>query len=212
MSALPVLIVVWAVFTGLFLALLAYNATITRYEENQLFLADINANEQQQQTAIVRRVNRMTAVHPRAGHAVGADDRGDHRHLHLGRLAEDSPARIRSATADVEFEEEPVSLLRNWLFCFVRDSMRCRWSRRRGRRGRSSWCGRTRRAACRRARRCGRRRSRAGPAAGWRAGARCGSRRRTASAVEKAGVGTPSSMALDDAVAPAVLVLVQRAR
>jgi hypothetical protein len=58
MSAMPLLIVIWAVLTGLFLALLAYNATITRYEENQLFLADINANEQQQQTAIVRRVNK----------------------------------------------------------------------------------------------------------------------------------------------------------
>jgi len=58
MSAMPVLIVIWAVLTGLFLALLAYNATITRYEENQLFLADINANEQQQQTAIVLRVNK----------------------------------------------------------------------------------------------------------------------------------------------------------
>ncbi|MDP9038137.1 MAG: hypothetical protein M3O02_02540 [Acidobacteriota bacterium] len=44
--------------TGLFLALLAYNGTITRYEESQLFLADINMNEQQRQTAIVRRVNR----------------------------------------------------------------------------------------------------------------------------------------------------------
>ena len=59
MSALPVMIVTWAILTGLFLALLAYNATITRYEENQLFLADINANEQQQQTSIVRKVNRV---------------------------------------------------------------------------------------------------------------------------------------------------------
>jgi len=59
MSALPVMIVTWAILTGLFLALLAYNATITRYEENQLFLADINANEQQQQTSIVRKVNRL---------------------------------------------------------------------------------------------------------------------------------------------------------
>lgn len=58
MDALPVLIVIWAVVTGVFLALLAYNGTITRYEESQLFLADINANEQQRQTAIVRRVNR----------------------------------------------------------------------------------------------------------------------------------------------------------
>ena len=58
MNALPVLIIVWAILTGLFLALLAYNGTITRYEDNQLFLADINANEQQRQTAIVRRVNK----------------------------------------------------------------------------------------------------------------------------------------------------------
>ena len=57
MNALPLLIIVWAVVTGLFLVLLAYNGTITRYEDNQLFLADINANEQQRQTAIVRRVN-----------------------------------------------------------------------------------------------------------------------------------------------------------
>jgi hypothetical protein len=59
MHALPALIVIWAVMTGLFLALLAYNGTVTRYEENQLFLADINANEQQRQSAIVRRVNRV---------------------------------------------------------------------------------------------------------------------------------------------------------
>ena len=57
-SALPVLIVIWAILTALFLALLAYNGTVTRYEENQLFLADINANEQQQQNTIVRKVNR----------------------------------------------------------------------------------------------------------------------------------------------------------
>ena len=59
MNALPVLIVVWAVVTGLFLALLAYNATITRYEEIQLFLEDINPHEQQQQSAIVQKVNKM---------------------------------------------------------------------------------------------------------------------------------------------------------
>lgn len=58
MDALPMLIVVWAVVTGVFLALLAYNGTITRYEESQLFLADINMNEQQRQTTIVRRVNK----------------------------------------------------------------------------------------------------------------------------------------------------------
>ncbi len=60
MNSLPALIVVWAVFTGLFLALLAYNATLTRYEENQLFLDDINDVEKEQQSTIVREIHRMT--------------------------------------------------------------------------------------------------------------------------------------------------------
>jgi hypothetical protein len=59
MNALPVLIIVWAILTGLFLALLAYNGTITRYEENQLFLDDINANEKQLQSSIVTKINRV---------------------------------------------------------------------------------------------------------------------------------------------------------
>ena len=58
MNALPALIVIWAVFTGLFLALLAYNATLSRYEENQLFLDEINTNEKQQQTAIISKIHR----------------------------------------------------------------------------------------------------------------------------------------------------------
>jgi len=58
MNALPTLIVIWSIMTGLFLALIAYNGTITRYEENQLFLADINANEQERQSGIVRKVNK----------------------------------------------------------------------------------------------------------------------------------------------------------
>ena len=64
MHYLPHLIVVWAVLPGLFLALLAYNATITRYEENQLFLDDASANaiEQQQQNLILRKVQRLLPV------------------------------------------------------------------------------------------------------------------------------------------------------
>ncbi|HUD21444.1 MAG TPA: hypothetical protein VMQ60_01235 [Acidobacteriaceae bacterium] len=58
MNYLPRLIIIWAVFTGLFLALLAYNATITRYEESQLFLDPINPNEEQQQSSIVRKINK----------------------------------------------------------------------------------------------------------------------------------------------------------
>ena len=60
MNVLPALIVVWAVFTGLFLALLAYNGTLTRYEENQLFLDDINAIEKQQQSAILNKITKVT--------------------------------------------------------------------------------------------------------------------------------------------------------
>jgi hypothetical protein len=59
MNALPVLVVIWAVLTGLFLALLAYNGTITRYEENQLFLDDNNGNERQAQTSIMNKVNKV---------------------------------------------------------------------------------------------------------------------------------------------------------
>ena len=59
MNALPTLIVAWAVVTGLFLALLAYNATLTRYEENQLFLDEINANEKQQQSSIVNKIQKV---------------------------------------------------------------------------------------------------------------------------------------------------------
>jgi len=60
MNSLPAMIVVWAVFTGLFLALLAYNATLTRYEENQLFLDDLNTVEKEQQSVIIRKIHRMT--------------------------------------------------------------------------------------------------------------------------------------------------------
>jgi hypothetical protein len=53
------LIIVWAVFTGLFLTLLAYNGTLTRYEENQLFLDEVNANEKQQ-SAILNKITKVT--------------------------------------------------------------------------------------------------------------------------------------------------------
>ena len=58
MSAIPVLIVVWAIVTGIFLALLAYNGTITRYEDNQVFLSGTSAVEEGRQSIIVQRVNR----------------------------------------------------------------------------------------------------------------------------------------------------------
>ena len=59
MNALPALIIVWAIFTGLFLALLAYNSTISRYEEGQLFLDGNKTGYEQMHSSIVNRINKV---------------------------------------------------------------------------------------------------------------------------------------------------------
>jgi hypothetical protein len=59
MDALPALIVVWAIFTGLFLTLLAYNSTLSRYEEGQLFLDGNKPGYEQTQVTIVSRINKV---------------------------------------------------------------------------------------------------------------------------------------------------------
>ena len=59
MSYLPVLLIVWAAVAACFLALLAYRGQLTRYEEDQLFLGDTQSNEQQEQTEIIRKVNKI---------------------------------------------------------------------------------------------------------------------------------------------------------
>ncbi len=59
MSAIPVMLIVWAVIAACFLALLAYRGQLTRYEEDQLFLTETESNEQQEQTEIVRKVNKI---------------------------------------------------------------------------------------------------------------------------------------------------------
>ncbi len=59
MDALPVLIIIWAIFTGLFLALLAYNSTLSRYEEGQLFLNGSRAIYEESQATIVGRISKV---------------------------------------------------------------------------------------------------------------------------------------------------------
>ena len=59
MSYLPVLLIVWAAVTACFLGLLAYKGQLTRYEEDQLFLNETLSHEQQVQSEIVRKVNRI---------------------------------------------------------------------------------------------------------------------------------------------------------
>jgi hypothetical protein len=53
-----VMLVVWGAVTAGFLALLAYNATLTRYEDDQLFLNGNNHVEEELQQNIVRNVKR----------------------------------------------------------------------------------------------------------------------------------------------------------
>ena len=59
MKALPIMFVAWAAFATGFVALMIYRGNLTRYEEDQLFLSDNRPHEQQLQTAIVRKVNRL---------------------------------------------------------------------------------------------------------------------------------------------------------
>jgi hypothetical protein len=59
LSALPTMLIIWAVVTVAFLLLLAYRGQITRYEEDQLFLNGAHTNEENQQNEIVRKVNRL---------------------------------------------------------------------------------------------------------------------------------------------------------
>lgn len=59
LSAVPTLLVVWAVLTALFVGLLTYRGQLTRYEDDQLFLADNNPDGPRRQSEIVRRVNQV---------------------------------------------------------------------------------------------------------------------------------------------------------
>lgn len=59
LSAVPTLLVAWAIVTALFVGLLTYRGQLTRYEDEQLFLADINPDGPHNQSEIVRRVNQI---------------------------------------------------------------------------------------------------------------------------------------------------------
>ncbi len=68
----PVLLTVWAVLTACFLALLVYRGQLTRYEDEQLFLNDdARGSEREQQSKIVRRINRIQPLVRVVGTAAG---------------------------------------------------------------------------------------------------------------------------------------------
>jgi hypothetical protein len=58
MGYLSILLIIWGVLLACLLGLLAYNATLTRYEEDQLFLSDSNSVEKSHQDEIVAKLRR----------------------------------------------------------------------------------------------------------------------------------------------------------
>ena len=58
-SAVPTLLIIWASLVACFVGVLTYRGQLTRYEDDQLFLAENNPDQQRQQYDIVRRVNQV---------------------------------------------------------------------------------------------------------------------------------------------------------
>ena len=59
MGLLSIVLIVWGVVLACLLALLSYNATVTRYEEDQLFLNEGNEIEKVSQEEILKKVSRV---------------------------------------------------------------------------------------------------------------------------------------------------------
>ena len=59
MSPMIILWIVWAGVLAILLILLAYRGTLTRYEEDQLFLDDAANHQKQEQTEIVSKCNKI---------------------------------------------------------------------------------------------------------------------------------------------------------
>ena len=59
MHFIPVLWIAWGVFAAILLSLLLYRGTITRYEDDQLFLDDISARQHQENDAIIRKLDKI---------------------------------------------------------------------------------------------------------------------------------------------------------
>jgi len=57
-STLTLLLIVWGVLTAVLVVLLIYRSTLTMQEDDQLFLDDAESHMQEEQTEILRKVNR----------------------------------------------------------------------------------------------------------------------------------------------------------
>ncbi len=58
-QAVPTMLIIWAAVTACFVALLTYRGQLTRYEQERLFLTNINPNGEREQTEIVKRINQI---------------------------------------------------------------------------------------------------------------------------------------------------------
>lgn len=58
-KAVPTLLIIWAAFTACLVAILTYRGQLTRYEQERLFLTNINPNGQRKQSEIVHRINQI---------------------------------------------------------------------------------------------------------------------------------------------------------
>jgi sensor domain CHASE-containing protein len=56
---IPVLWITWGIFAAILLSLLLYRGTITRYEDDQLFLDDISDRQHKQNDAIIRKLAKI---------------------------------------------------------------------------------------------------------------------------------------------------------
>ena len=56
MHVVPTLWIVWAVFAAILLILLLYRGTISRYEDDQLFLDDITERQHKENDAVIRKL------------------------------------------------------------------------------------------------------------------------------------------------------------
>ena len=62
MHVAPALWIVWGVFAAVLLMVLLYRGTISRYEDDQLFLDDISDRQHQENDAIIRKLNKLQPV------------------------------------------------------------------------------------------------------------------------------------------------------
>lgn len=55
-NAIPVMLTIWAAVTACFVGILTYRGQLTRYEQERLFLTNINPDGERQQSEIVQRI------------------------------------------------------------------------------------------------------------------------------------------------------------